>query len=109
MPETVQELFDELPQRFEPQAWGQQDAVLAFTITGEQGGNWVVDIHDQQMDVREGTADDADLTLTSTDEDLMAMVKGDLNPVTAFMQGRVKIKGDMSLAMKLQTLLSEMR
>ena len=32
------------------------------------------------------------------------MVKGDLNAVAAFMQGRLKIEGDMSAAMRLQTL-----
>lgn len=109
MADSVQEIFTELPKRFDPEAWGSQDAKLAFTVSGDQGGQWVADIQNRELDVREGPAENADMTLIATDEDLIAMVNGDLNPVTAFMQGKVKIQGDMSLAMKLQKLLSEVR
>jgi putative sterol carrier protein len=37
-------------------------------------------------------------------ENLKAMMTGDLNPMTAFMMGKIKVKGDMSVAMKLQSL-----
>ncbi|HQA69093.1 MAG TPA: SCP2 sterol-binding domain-containing protein [Aggregatilineales bacterium] len=109
MADSVQELFTELPKRFDPEAWGSQDATLAFKVTGAQGGEWVADIRNRELEVREGTAEDANMTLIAEDKDLLAMINGELNPVTAFMQGKVKIQGDMSLAMKLQNLLSEMR
>ncbi len=109
MADSVQELFTELPKRFDPEAWGSQDATLAFEVKGAQGGQWVADIRNRELEVREGAAENADMTLIAEDKDLLAMVNGDLNPVTAFMQGKVRIQGDMSLAMKLQSLLSEMR
>ena len=39
-------------------------------------------------------------------EDWVSIATGKMNPTSAFMQGKIKVKGDMSLAMKLQTLLS---
>lgn len=47
---------------------------------------------------------DADCTITMTTEDFQGMLSGDLNPMMAFMSGKIKIDGDMSVAMKLQSL-----
>ena len=49
---------------------------------------------------------DADCTITTSIDTLMKLKSGDLNPMMAVMGGKVKIKGDMGLAMKLQSLLS---
>ena len=48
---------------------------------------------------------DADCTVKITQENFMALVSGDLNPMMAFMSGKIKIDGDMGVAMKLQSLL----
>lgn len=48
---------------------------------------------------------DADCTITTTMKTLQKMRSGDINPMMAVMTGKVKIKGDMGLAMKLQSLL----
>lgn len=49
---------------------------------------------------------DADVTLTASAEDFQDMFEGDLNPTSAYMSGRLKIDGDMSVAMKLAAALS---
>jgi putative sterol carrier protein len=53
------------------------------------------------------TNDDApaDCTVIIAREDLEAMAKGQLDPMTAMMRGRLKIQGDMAVAMKLQSML----
>lgn len=48
----------------------------------------------------------ADCTVTVSKDDLEAMAKGELDPTTAFMTGKLKIAGDMSVAMALQPLLA---
>jgi alkylation response protein AidB-like acyl-CoA dehydrogenase/putative sterol carrier protein len=53
-----------------------------------------------------GDNTDADCTVTVTEETLLALMKGELNPMGAFMGGKIKVKGDMSVAMKLQSLFS---
>ena len=49
---------------------------------------------------------DADCTVTTSVDTLEKLRRGELNPMMALMNGKVKVKGDMSLAMKLQSLLS---
>ena len=53
-----------------------------------------------------GDDKDADCTISMSMEDLIKLRNGELNPMMAVMGGKIKIKGDMALAMKLQTLLS---
>ncbi len=49
--------------------------------------------------------DDADCVISMSPESFLSLVSGDLNPMMAMMSGKVKIKGDMGVAMKLQSLL----
>jgi putative sterol carrier protein len=49
---------------------------------------------------------DADCTVDVALEDLEAMLGGSLNPMTAFMSGKIKVKGDMSVAMKLPQIMA---
>ena len=53
-----------------------------------------------------GDNKDADCTISMSMEDLVKLKSGDLNPMMAVMSGKIKIQGDMGLAMKLQSLLS---
>ena len=103
--EDVKEVFKVMVDDFDPDAVGDMNAVLQFDITGDNGGKWVVKIADKQIEVNEGEADDPTTTLRMQDKDFLNMVNGDLNAVSAFMQGLIKIEGDMSVAMQLQGLL----
>lgn len=48
---------------------------------------------------------DADCTIAATEDTFSDLIAGNLNPMMAVMTGKVKISGDMSVAMKLQNLL----
>lgn len=63
------------------------------------------------IDGRTVSNDDApaDCTLVVSLDDLVALAKGALDPAMALMRGRLKVKGDMSVAMKLPALLSKAR
>ena len=105
MADSLQEIFAKIPERFDAEAWGDQDAVLQFDVTGDEGGQWYIAVKGGALSVTEGRADSPDMTLTTSAEDLKAIMDGELNAVSAFMQGRLQVDGDMSLAMKLQSLL----
>ena len=104
--EDAREVFKLMVDEFEPDAVGDMNAVLQFDISGDTGGKWVVTVADRRIKVEEGESDKATTTLRMADKDLLGIVNSDLNPVSAFMQGLIKIEGDMSVAMQLQNLLS---
>jgi len=64
----------------------------------------VIDGNGEVNEVRMGD-EEADCTITASSETIVKMRNGDLNPMMAVMTGKIKIKGDMTLAMKLQSLI----
>jgi putative sterol carrier protein len=82
------------------------EATILFDISGKDAGVWTVEVHDGEVTVEEGKVGSPEVTVEASSEDLVALIKGDLNPMAAFMQGRLKVKGDMSVAMKMQKLFS---
>jgi len=102
---TPQQLFeDQIAQRVATDASLKDiDAVYQFNVTGDNGGNWTVDLRGSAVSA--GTHDGADCTIGITDEDLIALVQGETSGPQLFMGGRITIEGDMSLAMRLQSVL----
>jgi putative sterol carrier protein len=98
---SVQEFFDGLPERVTPDRIEGMNNTYVFDIEG--AGAWTVAIADGTIDVREGT-EDADCTFSATSENFEKIIAGEQNPTTAYMTGKLKIKGDMGAAMKLQKL-----
>ncbi len=90
----------------DPQKLAGLDATFLFELSGEGGGQWTVAVADNKINVTEGAAADPTTTFKMTAADFVAMTNGELNPVAAFMQGKIKVEGDMSVAMRLQTLFS---
>lgn len=101
---TIKEIFDAMPGRFQAAKAGDLNAVIQFDMTGDGGGQYYVTIGAGACAVAEGNAPNPNMTMTAAATDYMDMINGVLNPMQAFMQGKIKIKGDMSLAMKMQTL-----
>jgi len=101
MADSVKEFFDSLESRADPDKLAGLDTSYLFDIEG--AGRWHVDIHDGHLHVS-GDGGDADCTITTTSEVFERIVAGDQNPTTAYMTGKLKIKGDMGAAMKLQKL-----
>lgn len=79
--------------------------VYQMHLTGDGGGDYVLRITEDGAAVERGTADNPGVTATMTAQDFSAMAEGRLNPMTAFMSGRLTIAGSMGLAMKLAGLL----
>ncbi len=101
---TVKEIFDGMAGRFQAGMGKDLDTVIQHEITGEGGGNWYATIKDAACTVTEGKAASPALTLTMSAPDWVDMAHGKLNGQTAFMTGKLKLKGDMALAMRLATL-----
>ncbi|MBM7060665.1 SCP2 sterol-binding domain-containing protein [Pseudomonas sp. UL073] len=58
-------------------------------------------ISDDVCTVQSGTASDANVILTMADEDLISLLKGDLDGMAAFMGGKLQLEGDLMLAQQI--------
>lgn len=81
------------------------NAIVELVITGDDGGTWSIDCTKAGGEVLKGSTDKAKLTVTMLDSDFLELYKGNLNPQKAFFSGKVKVKGDMGLALKLGNIL----
>lgn len=101
---NIQSLMQQAQQAFQPEKAAGVDAKVQFHITGNQGGDWVGTIQNQKLDVSQGSVPNPNLTISADTGDIQNLLSGKLNPMQAFMQGKVQIKGDMGLAMRLLDL-----
>ena len=99
-----QEIFDQMGANINPDAAKGMNATIQFNLSGDNGGQWYVTIKDGTATVSEGTAPSANMTMTMAAQDYVDMTTGKLNGQMAFMSGKLKIAGDMGLAMKMQSL-----
>ncbi len=97
----VSDIFAGLVSKVNKDKIGGMNSVYQFNIEGADAGKWAVKIADGNAEVIAGGVDAPNITLTMTDENFIALVTGKLNGQTAFLTGKLKIQGDMTLAMKL--------
>ena len=101
MAESVREFFQTLESRVPAEKTAGMTSSYAFDIDG--AGQWTVRVDDGSVNVEEGL-ETADVTISATADTFERIVRGEQNPTTAYMTGKLKIKGDMGAAMKLQKL-----
>ena len=97
----AKEFFDSLESRADTSKLEGMSNSYLFEIEGE--GQWLVTVTDGKLSVAEGGGE-ADATITASGETFDKIVAGEQNPTTAYMTGKLKIKGDLGAAMKLQKL-----
>lgn len=98
---SVQKFFDELPAKVDPAKTAGMNNSYVFDIEG--AGQWTVRVADGAVAVEDG-AGDADCTISASEDTLLKIARGEANPTTAYMTGKLKIAGDMGAALKLQKL-----
>ena len=103
-PTTVKEFFQLLPGRLDSDAAEDLDAVYQFDLSGAQGGQYILTIREGACQVAEGMHADPHVVLSMAGEDCIKILKGQLNGPTVAMSGRLKISGDIGLAMQLRVL-----
>jgi putative sterol carrier protein len=105
---TLNEIFEQkIPDRIKnhPEKVQGIDAIYEFNITGNNGGIWSLDLTEGKKEVTTGSTGKARCIITMGADDFIQMVSGNLNPQMAFMGGKLKVAGDMGLALKLGNIL----
>jgi putative sterol carrier protein len=104
--EQVASIFPAMVERFIPEKAEGVDAIVAFDLTGDVGGQYWLRIADGKITSGEGAADNPKLTIKAAAEDYINVANGSLNPMQAYMSGKLKITGDMGLAMKFMGMFA---
>jgi len=98
---SVQEFFEALPSRADTSKTAGMNNSYGFDIEG--AGQWTVRVQDGSVTVADGM-EDTDVTISASQEVFEKIIAGEQNPTSAYMTGKLKLKGDMGAAMKLQKL-----
>ena len=98
---SAREFFETLPSRVDASKTAGMNNSYLFDIEG--AGKWKVDVSDGQVSVSEGESD-ADAVISTNEETFEKIASGEQNATSAYMTGKLKVKGDMGAAMKLQKL-----
>lgn len=101
---TVSEVFEKIPQTFNSEAAGDMSKTIQWNITGDEAGVWAFQIVHGEGVLIPGGVEKPDVTLTVSDENWLAITGGKQDSLKAFMTGKLKVTGDMTLAMKLPQL-----
>jgi putative sterol carrier protein len=101
---SVSDFITRMAAAFVPEKAAGIDATIQLKLTGSQPGEWFFVIKDSQCKLNPGLADAPKLTISADGGDLIKIFSGQLDGMQAFMQGKLRVAGDMSLGLKLMNL-----
>jgi putative sterol carrier protein len=100
---TVREMIFNHEKAFRADIAEGVEAIIQYRLTGEEGGDFIIDIQDGKCKVTEGIHENPTMTLTADGRDFGDVLLGKANGMQYFMMGKLKLAGDLNLAMKLTT------
>jgi len=109
MPMTSEEIaaiFPAMVTRFLPEKAEGVNATFQFDLTGDNGGQFWLRVAEGKCESGQGLVENPKATLKVSADDYASVVSGALNPIQAFMSGKIKIQGDTGIVLKLQTMFA---
>jgi len=104
--DDVNEIFEKLPKAFLPDKAGSTEATIQISLSGEGASDWIINIAKGTIAVEKGLAADPAMTLHMDATDYVALSRGEVDPISLFGGGKIRLEGDMGLAMKFQQMFS---
>ncbi len=101
---TPADIFANMPDKLDAAKAGDTNLTVVFSLSGDGGGDWTVKVADGKCTVDDKADAGANATVKMAASDYADMMTGKLNPMMAFMSGKVKVDGDLNSVMKLQSL-----
>lgn len=104
---TIREIFAAMRDRVaaNPGKVAGMKGAYQFEVSGDEGGTFHAVFDNGSYDIGEGAVENPGCTVMVSATDFQALTSGKANPTALFMSGKLKIKGDMGLALKLQNVL----
>jgi putative sterol carrier protein len=104
----LRKIMMDLPNNINKEQLEGMSGTIQVIFTGEGASNWAVSFKDQTCNVSEGIVENPDLTLRTDAEIGAKIFAGNLDPARAYMLGKLKVSGDLSLGMKITKLFSNL-
>jgi putative sterol carrier protein len=101
---TVEKIIQNHPDFFNPEAAEGVDAVIQYELTGEEASDWMITIKDGTCSYAQGKAESPTMTLFADSQDFKDVLTGKANGMQYFMMGKIRLAGDLNLAMKLTSM-----
>ena len=80
--------------------------ILATYVFSVEGGNaWTVRIESGKVSVSPGSDENANCTVSASEETFSKLIRGEISPLPAYLSGKLRVSGDLGAAMQLQKLL----
>lgn len=101
-------LFEKLKTYFKnhPKEGLKGGGIFQFNIVGANQGKWTIDFTKDKPSIRNSKSQNPDVEFTIQDKHLMRIAKGELDITSAFVQGRLEIKGDNDQALAFGKLIN---
>ena len=103
---SIEEIMKQIPHHFDAEKAKGVSGVVQLNFSGKQASDWVITIRDQTCQVEEGSIKDPDLTIKTNADDGVKLLTGNFDVMRAYMLGKIRVKGDLTLAMKLASFFS---
>jgi len=97
--ESAREFFESLPGRIDPERARSLDASYRFDIEG--AGTWRLESDGERAVVTESEGP-ADCVIRADEKTFLRILRGEQSPMGAYMTGKVKVEGDLGLALRLR-------
>ena len=101
---TVRTVFERMGEAFQAEKAAGVDVVFQFKIAGQGGGDWYVVIQNEECQSTEGVHDKPTTTIMMSDDDFLSLIQGQLNAMTAYTSGKLKIEGDLLKSQLIEKL-----
>jgi NAD(P)-dependent dehydrogenase (short-subunit alcohol dehydrogenase family)/acyl dehydratase/putative sterol carrier protein len=101
---TVKGIFEGLPEAFQADKAAGVDVVFQFDIKGANGGSWSATVKNGTCEVTEGSHRSPTTTIEMGDDDFVKMISGELNAMSAYTGGKLKIGGDLMKSQLIEKL-----
>ena len=101
---TVKGIFERLPDAFQADKAAGVDVVFQWDISGGEGGSWYITVKDGACEVTEGSHSSPTTTIKMAEGDFVKLIGGELNAMSAFTAGKLKVEGDLMKSQLIEKL-----
>jgi len=105
--DRVKEIMETMPSLIDPAAVVGETFAIQYELAGEGGGDWYLEVADGWVHVERGVHPSPSMTMTLSARDYVDLIAGDLDGQAAFLDGRLRISGELGLAARMQDLFRE--